>query len=484
MMRTTRYFCALAALAALAATLCSASRGGQQQFYVVRNDEAREHASAFTERITRRGLDLMSRAEASTLEGLEESTTAANDDEGGLLYNNGMLHEDILNVFREWMSYHGKAYESDVHEMFQRFKAFKNNLRYLHESSGTRRGYTVGLNGLADLTLEEFRANYLGTHPESRGDLPCRARLDDDAIAFVPGSLEGKSVDWKEQGAVTEVKNQGRCGSCWSFSTTGAIEGINAIVSGNLTSLSEQELVDCDTKHDMGCQGGLMDYAFTFVESHGLDTEADYPYRGQQEGCDVDRMNRVVVTIDGYEDIEAGDEQGMVDVVSNQPVSVAIQANTLNFQLYSGGVFDDEKCGTQLDHGVLVAGYGSTDEGQEYWIMKNSWGSEWGEEGFMKMAMGVKPSGICGINKMASYPKKSSVDPPPPPPTPPKPDPPMNVCNQFQKCTADQTCCCMFDLSEKCLAYACCPYKDAGEFSSSSSTTTLTASALKLCSCF
>merc|ERR1711959_552196 len=257
------------------------------------------------------------------------------------------------------------------------------------------KSYTLGLNAFADLSLEEFQRDYLGVHPEKGGQLPSRALIEDSQINFVPGAVPGNlTKNWVEQGAVTEVKNQGRCGSCWSFSTTGAIEGINAIVSGNLTSLSEQELVDCDTKHDMGCHGGLMDYAFTFVESHGLDTEADYPYRGQQEGCDVDRMNRVVVTIDGYEDIEAGDEQGMVDVVSKQPVSVAIQANHPDFQLYSGGIFDDENCGTQLDHGVLVAGYGSTDEGREYWIMKNSWGSMWGEEGFMRMAMGVKPSGI------------------------------------------------------------------------------------------
>merc|ERR1719262_1297577 len=278
------------------------------------------------------------------------------------------------------------------------------------------------------------------------------------------GSPEA-TVDWRQKGAVTEVKNQGRCGSCWSFSTTGSIEGINAIVGGNLTSFSEQELVDCDTHFDHGCQGGLMDYAFQFVMKNGLDTEKDYPYKGVQGYCDTNKQNRKVVTIDGFEDVEAGNEKEMVEVVTRQPLSVAIQANHPNFQLYTGGVFDDEGCGEQLDHGVLVVGYGTDeDTKQEYWIMKNSWGGLWGEEGFMRMKMGVAPSGICGIAKMSSYPKKSSVDPPAPPPSPPPPGPPPPppgvICNQYQSCKAGESCCCMYKFLDQCLAFACCPYEN------------------------
>merc|ERR1711977_383101 len=152
-----------------------------------------------------------------------------------------------------------------------------------------------------------------------------------------------------------EVKNQKACGSCWSFSTTGSIEGINAIVSGKLVSLSEQELVDCDTILDHGCQGGLMDYAYAFVEGNGgLDTEDDYPYTAFQGTCDSNKKNRNVISIDGHRDITAGDEKALLEAAKKQPVSVAIQANQRFFQLYTGGVFDNESCGSQLDHAVLV----------------------------------------------------------------------------------------------------------------------------------
>ncbi|QDZ19432.1 papain cysteine protease [Chloropicon primus] len=434
------------------AVLGSKQTGSNEGYYSSRGEEAPhdETVAEFTARITARGLSLLS---GGARAGAED----------GLLGNNGMVHEEILTVFREWMDYHGKAYEGDAELMRRRFGAFKENLLYLHGDQGAERSYTVGLNSLADLSLEEFRATRLGTSPGNRGALPGRATT---TAAFVPGDLAGlDSVNWVERNAVTPVKNQGRCGSCWSFSTTGSIEGINAIVSGNLTSLSEQELVDCDTLHDHGCQGGLMDFAFEFVMKNGLDTEEDYPYQGFQTQCNEAKENRVVVTIDGFEDVEAGNEEEMIKVVSKQPLSVAIQANHPNFQLYTGGVFADPDCGEQLDHGVLVVGYGTSEDGQDYWIMKNSWGGMWGEEGYMKMAMGVAPSGICGIAKMSSYPKKESVDPPAPPPTPPSPGPPPPapevVCNQYQKCKAPATCCCMYELFQQCVAYSCCPAADA-----------------------
>jgi len=426
-------------------------------------------SKAFTHALTAKALELHALANDAAVAGAESS--------GGLLggeqqeeSSNSLSEAGIYNLFREWVQFHEKAYDETEEEHALRFKNFKTNLKYIAQDNRRREGsrransYTLGLNSLADLSVEEFQSTRLGTHPDPnlRGALPQRAIGSD--LAFVPGAVGDDSVDWREKGAVTEVKNQARCGSCWSFSTTGSIEGINAIVSGNLTSLSEQELVDCDTQFDHGCQGGLMDYAFKFVKKHGLDTEKDYPYEGVQGVCDTARENRVVVTIDGFHDIASGNESEMVEAVSKHPVSVAIQANQQSFQLYTGGVFDDEGCGTQLDHGVLVVGYGTSEDDQDYWIMKNSWGALWGEEGFMKMAMGVSPSGICGIAKMASYPIKKSVDPPPPPPTPPsppKPPSPKVVCNQYQQCAENTTCCCMIELLGKCLAYSCCPYQEA-----------------------
>merc|ERR1719335_1568343 len=164
-------------------------------------------------------------------------------------------------------------------------------------------------------------------------------------------------------GAVTAVKDQGQCGSCWSFSTTGAIEGANALYykrhegTDALEALSEQELVDCDAS-DSGCNGGLMDYAFKFViENGGLDTEKDYPYTPVEHRCDSQRENRHVVTIDGYRDVPPGNETALIEAVRHGPVSIAIEADQQGFQFYSEGVFDGA-CGDNLDHGVLIAGYG------------------------------------------------------------------------------------------------------------------------------
>jgi len=372
----------------------------------------------------------------------------------------------LATIFAEWTRRHGRSYASES-EWARRFEIFADNLAYVreHRASNPGASFSLGLNGLADLHVDEFRATYLGTHPDDamRGTLPPRASGSLGGVSFTPADLNGSdSLSWVAEGAVTDVKNQRACGSCWSFSTTGAIEGINKIVGGELVALSEQELVDCDTIQDHGCQGGLMDFAFEFVEKNGgLDTEEDYPYRAMQGQCDIAKRNRVVVSIDGHVDVPKGNESALLEVLRRQPVSIGIQANQRFFQLYTGGVFDNEECGTRLDHGVLLAGFG-TEDGSDYFLMKNSWGAVWGEEGYMKMKMGVAPSGLCGLTMMASYPIKDGVDPPAPPPTPPSPPPGPEVeCNAYQKCPENSTCCCMVELFQKCLAYSCCPYEDA-----------------------
>lgn len=358
-------------------------------------------------------------------------------------------------------------------EYEKRFEIWLDNLKYVIEYNAQHTNHRLGMTEFADMTHDEWKTHSLGYRADLRkpkGELLAASRPSFSHEATNPPEI----MDWREKNAVAEVKNQMLCGSCWAFSATGAIEGINAIVTGELRSLSEQQLVDCDTALDHGCHGGLMDYAFNYVMANGgIDTEGDYPYSGQDSTCDVSRGNRHVVTIDGYEDVPPNDERALMKAVANQPVSVAIEADQRAFQLYVGGVFDDEGCGTALNHGVLVVGYGSDHNGTHelpYWLVKNSWGPEWGDKGYIKLLRGINASeGQCGIAMQASFPKKNGPNPPEPPPTPPSPPPgpsppptPQPVdCDGTVQCPAGSTCCCMRDYFGFCFTWACCPMPEA-----------------------
>ncbi|KAA8537375.1 hypothetical protein F0562_026938 [Nyssa sinensis] len=307
----------------------------------------------------------------------------------------------LIDLFESWMSKHGKTYQS-FEEKLHKFEVFKDNLKHIDDRNKKVSNYWLGLNEFADLSHEEFKKMYLGL----KAELPKRRRESPEEFTYRDVVDLPKSVDWRKKGAVTNVKNQGSCGSCWAFSTVAAVEGINQIVTGNLTSLSEQELIDCDTTFNHGCNGGLMDYAFSFIISNGgLHKEEDYPYLMEEGTCDERKEESEVVTISGYHDVPENSEESLLKALANQPLSVAIQASGRDFQFYSGGVFDGH-CGTELDHGVAAVGFGST-KGLDYIIVKNSWGSKWGEKGYIRMKRNNgKPQGLCGIYKMASYPTK------------------------------------------------------------------------------
>ncbi|CAG9463295.1 unnamed protein product [Pedinophyceae sp. YPF-701] len=381
---------------------------------------------------------------------------------------------DTNELFLSWVKAHGKTYLDDVKVFLHRWEVFNANLAFVKQHNSEGHTYRVGLNRFADLTNEEYRA-FLRPHQPTPRAQPTGfkyADVRDDDLPF--------ELDWREHGAVTPVKNQGMCGSCWAFSTTGAVEGINAIKTGTLVSLSEQELVDCNTDTDSGCEGGLYDYAFAWIaENGGIDSESDYQYMAADDPCDLTKRDYdKVVTIQGYEDVPANCETCLQRAVANQPVSVAIQANQLSFQLYVGGVFADASCGTELDHGVLVAGYG-TFNGTDYWLVKNSWGDSWGESGYIKMARGAGPptgEGMCGIAMAAAYPDKDGTpnptmapqptSPPGPPPGPgpeptPEPGPEPVQCDILRSCPAGSTCCCENEMAGFCLQWACCPVLDA-----------------------
>ena len=363
-----------------------------------------------------------------------------------------------MAVYEAWLAKHGKSYNA-LGEKERRFQIFKDNLRFIDEHNAENRTYKVGLNRFADLTNEEYRSMYLGTRTAAKRR---SSNKISDRYAFRVGDSLPESVDWRKKGAVVEVKDQGSCGSCWAFSTIAAVEGINKIVTGGLISLSEQELVDCDTSYNEGCNGGLMDYAFEFIINNGgIDSEEDYPYKASDGRCDQYRKNARVVTIDGYEDVPENDEKSLEKAVANQPVSVAIEAGGREFQLYQSGIFTG-RCGTALDHGVTAVGYG-TENGVDYWIVKNSWGASWGEEGYIRMErdLATSATGKCGIAMEASYPIKKGQNPPNPGPSPPSPINPPTVCDNYYACPESSTCCCIFEYAKYCFQWGCCPLEAA-----------------------
>lgn len=317
--------------------------------------------------------------------------------------------EGLWDLYERWRSPHTVSRSLD--EKHKRFNVFKQNVMHVHQTNKMDKPYKLKLNKFADMTNHEFASTYAGSkikhHRMFQGTRGNGTFMYGKVTSIPP------SVDWRKKGSVTAVKDQGQCGSCWAFSTIAAVEGINHIMTNKLVSLSEQELVDCDTDQNQGCNGGLMELAFEFIKKKGgVTTEAKYPYQANDGTCDVSKESSPAVSIDGHENVPANHEDALLKAVAKQPVSVAIDAGSSDFQFYSEGVFTGE-CGTELNHGVAAVGYGTTLDGTKYWIVRNSWGPEWGEKGYIRMQRGISDKkGLCGIAMEASYPiKKSATNP-------------------------------------------------------------------------
>jgi len=314
----------------------------------------------------------------------------------------GSLVNVKLNA--EWSAYkneHSKVY-SKAEDLTRRV-LWEQNLKVIAEHNALAaqgvHSYTLGMNKFGDMTNQEF-VEMMNTFNRN-GKMAGKG----GNMFLAPGNFAvPDSVDWRTQGYVTPIKDQKQCGSCWAFSAVASLEGQHFAKTKTLVSLSEQNLVDCSTKQgNEGCNGGLMDQAFDYIKANnGIDTEASYPYKGVDGTCAFDPKN-VGATLTGYTDIPSGDETALTAAIASVgPIAVAIDASHITFQLYKRGVYYAPLCSsTNLDHGVTAVGYG-VDAGTDYYIVKNSWGTVWGQEGYIWMSRGRNNN--CGIATSASYP--------------------------------------------------------------------------------
>ena len=300
-----------------------------------------------------------------------------------------------VDAFNAWMNTHNKQYKSPEELSFRRIVFFKNYLKvnamnklYQHKSA---------LNRFADLTEAEFTTKYTGLK------LPKDMKRNTKSVPATKPN--GANWDWRTQGAVNPVKDQGQCGSCWAFSATSAIESAYKIAGNQLFNLAEQQMVDCGgSTGNYGCNGGWMDWAFQYIiNTGGQEQTSDYPYTAVDGNCNFNSA-KVAARIKSYTDIPQNACDQLLTSITQQPVSVAIAANGIMF--YSSGVFTSTTCGTGLNHGVTAVGYGTdTSSGLDYWLVRNSWGSSWGEQGYIRMDRNAQaPTGICGICMVTSYP--------------------------------------------------------------------------------
>lgn len=294
-----------------------------------------------------------------------------------------------LVKFAKWIKEHKKTYNTP-NEYIYRFGLFQQTLRKIQAHKQKNDAlYTVGLNQFSDLSKKEFLTKYTGL------------RFSDKRknVQYINTLAQTPGVDWRTKGAVNAIKNQGQCGSCWAFSTIAALEAAHAIAGNPLVSLSEQQLVDCSTSFgNHGCNGGWMDYAFEYIKSKGSELESVYPYTARDGSCKFNAQ-KVITKDTGYVDVPKNNNQQLVNAVQKTVVSVAIDA--YGIMSYNSGIFNGE-CGTALNHGVAAVGFG-TQQGTDFWIVRNSWGTSWGEEGYFRMVRQTG-AGKCGINMAASYP--------------------------------------------------------------------------------
>ncbi|CAG9333048.1 unnamed protein product [Blepharisma stoltei] len=294
--------------------------------------------------------------------------------------------------FQDFIAKYNKNYSEE--EYARRFKIFRDNSAYIRVFNTQGKTWFLGVNEFTDMTFAEFKMVYT----------PSKILSDPTIEASVlQNTTIPTQVDWSAKGAVTPVKNQGQCGGCWAFATTGSCESAWFLAGHNLTSLSEQQLMDCSYSYgNLACGGGTMTQAMKYVvKNGGITSEDNYPYTAHDGLCNQAKEKQFAATFTSYKVVKADDVQQMQIAVAQQPIRVSVEADQNAWQLYKGGIVSSD-CGTNLDHEVLVVGYNQLNSPQ-YWKVKNSWGTTWGEAGYIRIAI-VAGRGVCGIQMQPAYP--------------------------------------------------------------------------------
>ena len=299
----------------------------------------------------------------------------------------------IFQQFQKFIKKYQKKYES-INEFLARYEVFRKNVMDTFKEENSL--YRTGITKFSDLTKQEFAKIYLNLNYDAL------AMANFDPTIVKVSNAAPDAYDWRDYGRVSPVKDQASCGSCWAFSTIANLEGLYYAKKGVMKTFSEQMLVDCDTS-DSGCNGGLMQYAFTWLKKNGIMLDSDYPYTGTKGTCKSDKSKYVDMSVTGYKKLgsswstwSAVDEDEIKELLyETGPLALAINADPL--QIYTSGILDltSTKCPSSgINHAVTLVGYG-TENNVAYWIVKNSWGTAWGEKGYFRIRRG---NGTCGVN--------------------------------------------------------------------------------------
>jgi len=294
----------------------------------------------------------------------------------------------VEKAWAAWKIKHNRTYGGPEEKV--RFATFKNNHKIVSTHNAKKKNYTLALNKFADLSKKEFAALHTGA------SVAFKNASNSCTAPSAKGLALPDTLDWRTQGRVGAVKDQGQCGSCWAFSTTGAVEGLSAKKNGAIGSYAEQQLVDCTTSYgNFGCGGGWVQSAYKYVLDKGIAKEEDYKYTAVDGTCKDSTVTRAF-NISDCADVPIRSVDALKQALQNGPVSIYVEADQSAFQFYSSGVVDDASCFAegQIDHAVLAVGYDTNS-----WIVKNSWGTSWGNKGYLQISTETttSPDGICGI---------------------------------------------------------------------------------------